>query len=401
MLVIAPLRVANSSWPDEIAKWDHLKGLTYAIATGSEKDRLRALRSGCDVTIINRENVSWLVRKSGWRPDFDALVIDELSSFKSWSTERFKALMKLRPGVRRVIGLTGTPAPNSLMDLHSEYRILDMGRRLERTITTYRDRYFLPDRRNGNIVYTYRPRPGAEKAIYDRISDITISMRALDHLDMPELVSGRWKVTMSEGERRLYERLKGDMVLSLKGSEVTAANAAVLLQKLTQLSGGAIYGDDGKVVRVHDRKLDALEDIVEAANGRSMLLAYWYTHELERIRERLEKLKVKHEVIDGEDSIRRWNAGEIQVGIVHPASCGHGLNLQTGGSTLVWYSMPWSLELYQQTIGRLWRQGQRGKTVVVQHIVCEGTVDERIMRALEGKEVSQNRLIEAVRAEVG
>lgn len=401
VLIIGPLRVARITWSEEIKKWDHMKGIRYSVMVGSAAERMAALETDADIYIINRENVPWLVQQCGGAFDFDMVVIDELSSFKSWQTKRFKALMKVRPFVKRIVGLTGTPSSNGLMDLFAEFKVLDMGKRLGRFIGQYRECYFRADRMNGSVVYSYRLIPGAEEAIYEKISDITISMKAADHLNMPELVSTVHKVYLDEKERAAYEAMKKDLVLELSGGEVTAANAAALSGKLSQLADGAVYGDDRKVKLLHDRKLDALEDLVESANGRPVLVAYWFKHDLSRIMERLEHLKVKFRKLDSDESIRKWNAGEIPVGLIHPAGAGHGLNLQDGGNILVWFGLTWSLELYQQTVARLWRQGQQSGTVSVIHIVADGTVDERILKALEMKDGTQAALIDAVKAEIG
>lgn len=401
VLIIGPLRVARTTWSEEIKKWDHMKGIRYSVMVGSAAERMAALETDADIYIINRENVPWLVQQCGGAFDFDMVVIDELSSFKSWQTKRFKALMKVRPFVKRIVGLTGTPSSNGLMDLFAEFKVLDMGKRLGRFIGQYRECYFRADRMNGSVVYSYRLIPGAEEAIYEKISDITISMKAAAHLNMPELVSTVHKVYLDEKERAAYEAMKKDLVLELSGGEVTAANAAALSGKLSQLADGAVYGDDRKVKLLHDRKLDALEDLVESANGRPVLVAYWFKHDLSRIMERLEHLKVKFRKLDSDESIRKWNAGEIPVGLIHPAGAGHGLNLQDGGNILVWFGLTWSLELYQQTVARLWRQGQQSGTVSVIHIVADGTVDERILKALEMKDGTQAALIDAVKAEIG
>ena len=401
VLVIAPIRVASFSWPAEMEKWDHLKGMRYSVAVGTAAERLSALRRQADIYLINRENVQWLVSESGIPFDFDMVVIDELSSFKNHQTKRFKALMKVRPKVKRIVGLTGTPSSNGLMDLWAEFRLLDMGERLGRFIGQYRTSYFRPDKQNEQMVFSYRPLPGAEKQIYGRISDITISMKSTDHLRMPELVNSRYTVYLSEKEQERYEELKKDLVLQLPDGDITAANAAALSGKLSQMANGAIYTDTGETVSVHERKLDALEDIIEAANGKPVLVAYWFRHDFERISERLQKLKIPYARLDTDASIQRWNAGEIPVALIHPASAGHGLNLQAGGSTLVWFGLTWSLELYQQTVARLWRQGQSSETVVVQHIITDGTIDGRIMKALSEKDNMQSALIDAVKAEVG
>ncbi len=399
-LVVAPIRVASFSWPAEIEKWDHLKGLKYSVAVGTAAERRAALKKPADIYLINRENVQWLVSDSGIPFDFDMVVIDELSSFKNHQTKRFRALMKVRPKVKRIVGLTGTPSSNGLMDLWAEFRLLDMGERLGRFIGQYRTSYFRPDKQNGQVVFSYKPLPGAEKQIYGKISDITISMKSADHLQMPELVSSRYTVYLSEKEDSHYADLKKDLVLQLPDGDITAANAASLSGKLSQMANGAIYTDAGETVAIHERKLDALEDIIEAANGKPVLVAYWFRHDLERITERLHKLKIPCSKLDTDGSIRKWNAGEIPVALIHPASAGHGLNLQSGGNTLVWFGLTWSLELYQQTVARLWRQGQQSETVVVQHIITKGTIDERIMKALSEKDTTQAALIDAVKADL-
>ena len=393
ILVIAPKRVAEDTWPKEMAKWEHLTGLTFSLVLGSQKQREEALNKRAFVYIINRENVSWLVENSRW--DFDTVVIDELSSFKSNKAQRFKTLKKVRPKVQRVIGLTGTPAPNSLLDLWPQLYLLDMGQRLGRFIGSYRERFFKPDKRNREIIFTYKLRDGAEEKIYKLISDICISMKAVDFLDMPEKVYNRIEVSMDKKEQQLYERFQKDMVLSLGGEDVDAINAAGLSNKLLQMANGAVYGEKKKVLRIHDRKLDALEDLIEAANGKPILVAYWYKHDLARIRERFDV-----RTIDTSEDIDDWNAGKISVALIHPASAGHGLNLQEGGSTVVWFGLTWSLELYQQLNARLWRQGQKN-TVVIAHIVTRGTHDEDVMRALERKDMRQSALIAAVKARIG
>jgi SNF2 family DNA or RNA helicase len=400
VLVIAPLRVARDTWPAEIGKWDHLGLLRASVAVGNTTERILALQRKADLYIINRENVQWFIEESALPFDFDMVIVDELSSFKNHRSKRFKALMKRRPVIRRIVGLTGTPTSNGLIDLWAQFKLLDKGVRLGRFITSYRDAYFTPDKRNGQIVFSYKPAPGAEERIYRAIEDITISMKAQDHIRMPELVSSEYRVTLSDDERAVYERLRKDLVLDASGGQVTAANAASLSGKLLQLANGAVYTDDGNTIALHDRKLDALEDLIEAANGQSVLVAYWFKHDLARITGRLEKLGVVFSALDSSESIRNWNAGELPVGLIHPASAGHGLNLQGGGNFLIWFGLTWSLELYQQTVARLWRQGQKSETVVVQHIIIEKTIDERIMQVLAGKAQSQDALIEAVKAEL-
>lgn len=395
VLVVAPLRVARDTWSAEIEKWEHLKNLQYSVVVGPAQERLKALCTPADIYIINRENIQWLVEESGLTFDFDMAVIDELSSFKNHQSKRFKAFMKVRPKLKRIVGLAGTPASNGLMDLFAEFKLLDMGERLGRLIGQYRNAYFQPDKRNGMVVYSYKPLPDAEQRIYDKISDITISMKATDHLKMPELISAEYMVQLSENEKEKYDRLKKDLIFSTEDNEVTAANAASLSNKLSQMANGAVYSDDGETVHIHDRKLDALEDIIESMNGRPLLVAYWFKHDLERIKKRFEIREIK-----SSEDISDWNSGKIPVALIHPASAGHGLNLQSGGSTLVWFGLTWSLELYQQTNARLWRQGQTADTVVIQHIIAKSTIDEQIMKALKTKDTTQAALITAVKAEV-
>lgn len=391
ILVIAPKRVAEDTWPKELIKWEHLSGLDATLVMGTQAERKAALRQQTFLYIINRENVSWLVANHPW--DFDMVVIDELSSFKSNQAQRFKAMKKVRPLVSRIVGLTGTPAPNSLLDLWPEMYLMDMGQRLGRFIGGFRDRFFTPDKRNREIIYSYKPREGAEEAIYGLISDICISMKAVDYLDMPELIMNRVEVSMDSRERKIYDDFQRDMVVSLQGEELDAVNAAALSGKLTQMANGAVYGENRKVLHIHDRKLDALEDLMEAANGKPLLVAYWYEHDLQRIKARFKNARC----IDTTQDIDDWNAGKIPLALIHPASAGHGLNLQEGGCTIVWFGLTWSLELYQQLNARLWRQGQK-HTVVIHHIVTKGTHDEDVLRALDNKDTRQSALIDAVRA---
>ncbi|OOP68699.1 DEAD/DEAH box helicase [Heyndrickxia oleronia] len=395
VLVIAPLRVARDTWPAEINKWEHLKGLEFSVAIGTEQERLAALRKPASVYLINRENVDWLVNKSGIPFDYDMVVIDELSSFKSYGAKRFKSLLKVRPRAKRIVGLTGTPSSNGLMDLWAEFRILDMGKRLGRYITHYRNSFFTPDKRNQQIVFSYKPLPGAEDAIYRLISDITISMKSVDFLKMPECVINEVPVYLNDKEQSVYDHFREEMVLEFADEEIDAMNAAVLSGKLLQMANGAIYDDDKKPHIIHDRKLDALEDLIEGANGKPVLIAYWYNHDLERI-----KAKFNVREIKTSKDIKDWNNCDISVAVIHPASAGHGLNLQSGGSTLIWFGLTWSLELYQQTNARLWRQGQK-ETVVIHHIITKCTIDEDVMGALKRKEKTQTDLINAVKANLG
>lgn len=392
VLVVAPLRVARDTWPAEIEKWEHLKYMTYSVVVGTEEERKQALLKQALVYIINRENVDWLVSKSGVPFRFDMVVIDELSSFKSHTSKRFKSLLKVRPQVKRIVGLTGTPSGNGLMDLWAEFRLLDMGKCLGRYISHYREAFFEPDKRNQMMVFSYKPRPGAAKEIYQMIGDMTISMKSLDFLPMPKLIMNEVHVKLSPAERKVYDELRKKMALSIEGKEIDAANAAALSGKLLQMANGAVYDDDHKPIRIHDRKLDALEDLVEAANGKPILIAYWFKHDLARMKERLSIREIRFS-----KDITDWNEGKIPVAAIHPASAGHGLNLQAGGSVLIWFGLTWSLEFYQQTNARLWRQGQK-HTVIIEHIVTEGTIDEQVMRALQSKNKTQEALIAAVKA---
>ena len=399
VLVICPLRVTRT-WRDEVDKWEQLSGYRLSIVTGTVAQRKKALAADADIYIINRENVPWLVNKSNVLFNFDMVVIDELSSFKNHQTARHKALMKVRPFIKRIVGLTGTPASQGLMDLFAEFKVLDMGQRLGRFIGQYRLNYFKPDRVNGPIVYSYKLLPGAEEQIYEKIRDITISMKAVDYLDMPELISTEYPVYLDKGEMEKYKELKEELILSAPEHEVTAANAASLVNKLSQMANGAVYSDEKQVITYHDRKLDALEDIIEATNGKPILVAYWFKHDFDRITKRLQKIGVDYRKIDSDESITAWNRGEIPVALIHPASAGHGLNLQQGGNTMVWFGITWSLELYQQCVCRLYRQGQAERTVTIIHLISKGTVDERIMKALSAKDSTQNSLIDAVKAEM-
>ena len=393
VLVIAPLRVARDTWPGEYEKWDHLNGLLLSPILGSEKEREAALKRKANVYVINRENVEWLVRQGNW--DFDMIIIDELSSFKSHKAKRFKAIRKVRAKAHRIVGLTGTPAPNGLIDLWAEIGILDMGQRLGRFIGAYRERFFQPDKRSRDMVYSYKPKDGAEEQIYGLISDITISMKAVDYLEMPECIYNRVEVSLSEKEYDLYRKLEKDMLLPFEGGDVDAVNAAGLSNKLLQMANGAVYDESGDVRHIHERKLDVLEDLLEAANGKPVLIAYWYKHDKQRIKERFQAVE-----LDTSEDFKKWNNGEIPLAMIHPASAGHGLNLQAGGSTLIWFGLTWSLELYQQMNARLWRQGQK-ETVVIHHLIAKGTMDERVFASLERKNTGQSALVEAVKVRIG
>ena len=401
-LVIAPLRVARDTWPAELEKWDHLKDLDCSVIVGDLKARTVAVNVSSLIYVVNRENVKWLVEyyeKQGRRWDFDCVVIDELSSFKNYQSQRFKWLRKVRPFVRRWIGLTGTPTSNGLMDLWAEIGILDGGERLGRFIGRFRDSYFKPGSLNPStgVVFSYVPRPGAEEQIYERISDMTISMKAVDHLNMPECVYVNHEVSMSAPERKLYDQLKTDLIIPLEDGDIDAANAASLSNKLLQMSNGAVYDENGEARVIHNRKLEMLEDLIEAANGQPVLIAYWFKHDRNRIFEHLQSAGYDPRDIKESEDIKQWNARSIPVALIHPASAGHGLNIQEGGHILIWFGLTWSLELYQQTNARLWRQGQKD-TVTIHHIVTKDTVDEDVLSALASKDVTQEKLIAAVKA---
>lgn len=395
VLVIGPLRIARDTWPQEAAKWDHLARLTLAVAVGDEKTRLKALSASADVTVINRENVPWLVKHYGKRWPFDMVVIDESSSFKNHKSQRFRALKAVLPFIDRLVELTGTPASNGLMDLWSQYYLLDQGTRLGKYLSHYQNSCFTPDKRNGYQVYSWKPKPGAEADIYERISDITLSMRTCDHLTLPEVIFTNRLVHLSKSEENAYKLFKHDMVLNLGEEEVDATNAAALAGKLTQYASGCVYDTEKKGVEVHAHKLDALEDIIEAANGSPVMVAYWFKSDLARLQARFPQART----LDTSESMNAWNAGDIPLALIHPAAAGHGLNLQHGGHHLVWFTLPWSLELYQQTNARLHRQGQK-HTVTIQHIITVGTIDSRILEALGGKATTQDHLIEAVKSEL-
>ncbi len=393
-LVIAPLRVAENVWDVEAKKWGHLKHLRVAKVLGSEKKRIQALNTNADIYVINRENTKWLVDyyKKDW--PFDMLVLDELSSFKSHRAKRFKALRKVRPLCKRVVGLTGTPEPNGLIDLWAQVYLLDSGQRLGKTISGYRDRYFLPDKRNQHVIFSYKPREGAEEAIYKKLSDICISMKNRDYLTLPERMDNILGINLPPKVLEQYRQLERDLLLPLLEGDIVAGSAAVLTNKLLQITGGAVYDEEKKVQILHDEKLKALEDLVEATNGKPVLVYYNYRHELERIQKQF-----LCRVLDTAKDMEDWNKGEIPVMLAHPASAGHGLNLQNGGSTIIWFGLPWSLELYQQANARIHRQGQKN-TVVVHHLVAKETIDEDVMQVLAKKQAGQEALLQAVKARV-
>ena len=395
VLVIAPLRVAQTTWPAEARKWDHLNHLRISLVLGTAKQRQAALQAGADIYIINRENVDWLVNEYGRDWPFDMVVIDELSSFKSSKARRFRALRKVRPMISRIVGLTGTPAPNGLIDLWPQVYLLDQGERLGKTVTGYRDRYFEPGRRNRTVIFTWDPKPGAEAAIYKKLEDLCVSMSAEDWLDMPEKIDVEVKVQLPEPARQAYLQLERDLILPFIDGDVTADTRAILSNKLLQLANGAVYDEDRKVWGLHEVKLDALEDLVEAANGQPVLVFYAYKHDLDRIQKRLPSARE----LQTEKDIEDWNTGKAPIMLAHPASAGHGLNLQDGGHIIIWFGLTWSLELYQQANARLHRQGQQ-QGVIVHHLIAEGTIDEDVMKALAGKDSTQAALMEAIKARI-
>lgn len=396
VLVIAPVRVARDTWPAEIQKWDHLAGLTVSPIIGTAKQRQAAANRQADIYTIGRENIPWLVKHHGNRWPYDMVIIDELSSFKNPQAKRFKALKKVRPKITRIVGLTGTPAPNSLLDIWAPFRLIDNGQRLGKFITHYRDQYFLPDKRNGQVIYSWKIRPGADQAIYDNIADITVSMRTTDYLTLPEVTRQHIEVTLAPKEQKMIDTLKKDLVLDLGDDTIDAANAATLSLKLQQLAGGAIYNEDGTaIIEVHDQKLKALAELVDQADGNTILVAYWFKHERDRILSTIPGARV----LDTTEDFADWNAGKIPVALIHPASAGHGLNLQSGGHIMVWYTTPWSLELYEQANARLHRQGQTEPVSII-HIDTANSIDQTVHQALARKDTTQQALITAVAAEL-
>lgn len=400
VLVIAPLRVAEDTWSTEVDKWDHLKHIRISKILGTKKQREEALNKNADIYVTNRENVDWLVNECFDSWIWDMVVIDELSSFKSSKAKRFRALKKVRPYFKRIVGLTGTPAPNSLIDLWPQIYLLDGGQRLGKTITGFKDRYFNPGRRNGYVVYNWELKEGAEEAIQNKISDICISMKADDYLDLPERIDNRVEIYLSKKSMEIYKKLEKDLIIELGEEDITAANAAVLTNKLLQMANGAIYSESKEVFNIHDNKLEKLEEIIDTSNGKSVLVFYNFKHDYNRISEMLTKKKITYQTLNNSEDIKKWNNGEIQVALLHPASAGHGLNLQYGGNIIVWFGLTWSLELYQQANARLHRQGQK-ESVIIHHLIAKGTVDEDVINALANKEINQNMLLEAVKARLG
>lgn len=391
VLVIAPKRVAEDTWSREHEKWDHLSGLRISKVLGTPAQRMKALKAEADIYVIGRDNVKWLVELMGKSWPFDMVVIDELSSFKNPSAQRFKALRKVIPASDRVVGLTGTPSPNGLMDLWAEIYLLDRGERLGTTISEYREKYFRAGARNGYIVYKWEPYSYSQKEIERKISDICMSMSAEDYLELPERMDNEIKIRLSEKEMKLYDQMERDQLLRINDEAVVALNAAAVMNKLLQMANGSVYADGGDVVRIHEKKLDALEEIIDTT-GEPVLVFYSFRHDLEAIKKRIPDARE----LESSEDIARWNRGEIPVLLCHPASVGYGLNLQDGGHVIVWYGLTWSLELYQQANARLYRQGQQ-KAVIIHHLIAEGTVDEQVMKALQHKDTSQSALLAALK----
>lgn len=396
VLVIAPVRVARDTWPEEIKKWDHLDGLTVSPIIGTAKQREAAANRRADIYTIGRENIPWLVKHHGGRWPYDMVIIDELSSFKNPQAKRFKALKKVRPKIHRIVGLTGTPAPNSLLDIWAPFRLIDNGQRLGKYITHYRDQYFTPGRRNGTVVYNWNLRPGADQSIYNNIADITVSMRTTDYLQLPEATRQHITVQLPPKARKHIDTLKRDLVLDLDDDTIDAANAATLSLKLQQLAGGAIYNEAGDdYITIHNEKIQALAELVDQAAGNTMLVCYWFKHERDRILDAIPGARV----LDTQQDFHDWNNGDIPVALIHPASAGHGLNLQAGGHIMVWYTTPWSLELYEQANARLHRQGQTEPVSII-HIDTADSIDQTVHQALTRKDTTQQALITAVKAQL-
>lgn len=400
VLVIAPLRVADDTWAREVDKWDHLRHLTISKVLGSVTDRRRALKQNADIYVINRENVEWLVAEygSGW--PFETVVIDELSSFKNHQAKRFKALRRVRPLIKRLIGLTGTPSPNGLIDLWAPMYLLDQGERLGKTIGGFRDRYFNPGKRDGHIVYNWKAKTTAEEQIYERIGDITVSMKAEDWLELPELRIIDHPVEMDDKAKKLYRKLEKELLLPYADADVVATTAAVLSNKLLQMASGAVYDEIKGIKQIHDTKLDRLEDLIESANGRPVMVMYYFKHSLERLQKRFKQARVLRKGKDGLQDIADWNDNKTEILLLHPKSAGHGLNLQESDcQTVIWFDMIWSLEEYQQANARVYRQGQRNN-IAIYRLVTQGTMDQDAVAALERKSSGQEELMQAVKARI-
>ncbi len=400
-LVIAPKRVAESVWSNEVEKWDHLKHLKVSKIIGNEPSRKRALYAKADIYIISRDNIAWLCGLHGGQMlPFDMLIVDESSSFKSPGSQRFKALRKVQPSFNRVVILTGTPAPNGLIDLWSQIFLLDRGERLGKTISMFRDRYFNPNQRNGHIVYNYKLKKESESIIHEKINDICMSMKAKDYLDMPDLIDNKIELELPAKVKKEYDNFEMQQVLELmdKDEEIIAINAAALSNKLLQFANGAVYDEDRDYHEMHKVKLEAVDEIIENANGKPVLIAWTFRHDLIRLSTHLSKYKPVN--LKTDQHIRDWNDGKIQVLMMHPASGGHGLNLQAGGNIIVWFGQTWSLELYQQLNARLYRQGQENDSVIIHHLISKGTLDEDVIKSLRNKNSKQEGLLEAIKSKM-
>lgn len=403
-LIVAPKRVVETVWANEQKIWSHLTRLKIVNIIGNEKERIVAAMTPADIHVISRDNFAWLMDKV--KPlglKYDTLVLDELSSFKSNTSVRFKAARALRPLLKRVVGLTGTPAPNSLLDLWPQIYLLDRGERLERTFTNYKNKYFRPGRRNGQIIFTYDILPGADELIHTKIADICVSMKAIDYLDMPEYIENFITVPITNSVKAKYDEFEKSMVLELlqlneETFEIPVLTAAALSNKLLQFANGAVYDEDHNIHHVHDLKLDALLDLIEDANGQPLLIAWSYRHDLTRLKEALKKYNPRE--MQGNKDIEDWNAGKIQIMLAHPASAGHGINLQAGGSIIVWFGLTWSLELYRQFNSRLHRQGQKSKSVIVHHLILENTHDIDVVRSIQAKDHRQETLLKSIKAKL-
>lgn len=399
VLVIAPKKVAEATWSKEAAKWDHLKMLRVIPVLGPKNKRIKALNTPSDIYVINRENVPWLVEyyRNAW--PFDMVVVDEFSSFKNHKAKRFKSLTWVRSHIERFVGLTGTPAPNGLLDLWAQVYLLDQGQRLGKHITQFRERYFEPDQRDRDHIFSYLPKPGADEVIQRTISDICISMKAEDYLELPECTSVIVPVILDDKAKKAYEKLEKDMLLQVDENTIDAGSAAVLTNKLLQLCNGAVYDECRNTVEIHDCKLEAFMELIEGLNGQPALVFYNFQHDLIRIEKALSGSGLKVRQLKGPQDEDDWNNRKIDILLAHPASCAYGLNLQKGGNHVIWFGLNWSLELYQQANKRLHRQGQTEK-VIVHHLIVEGGVDEDVMAALEDKSSTQNNLMEALKARI-
>ncbi|MEK5052061.1 DEAD/DEAH box helicase [Niallia sp. FSL K6-0212] len=399
ILVIAPKKVAESTWVKEASKWDHLKLLRFSTVLGSQAKRIKSLNTPADIYVINRENVPWLVEyyKNAW--PFDMVIVDEFSSFKNHQAKRFKSLKWVRPHIKRIVGLTGTPAPNGMLDLWAQVYLLDGGERLGKTITGFRERYFEPDQRNRDRVFTYSPKQGADERIQQLIGDICVSMKAEDYLELPDIVFNTVPIILDSKAEKAYNKLETEMLLQVDETTIDAGSAAVLTNKLLQLCNGAVYDEERNVVNIHDCKLEAFMELIEGLNGKPALVFYNFQHDKDRIKKALVKTNLRVRELKTPQDETDWNNREIDILLAHPASAAYGLNLQQGGNHVVWFGLNWSLELYQQANKRLHRQGQTEK-VIIHHLTVSGGVDEDVVRALENKTNTQDDLMAALKARI-